>query len=579
MHISRNAKMHAERVLDVIPAGYGEGYQPRMPIAAPRSYRSAMAAAITTRAAHVLRLLGLLVTGLTLAVLLIGGAGAAARADTGTSGGDMTVAQTLDGDEVTVVLRRITSVPGPLQVEVITHTGGTLRSIDISAVQDGPLTGTATVPRPISRARIVLPRIPAAAAAALQVDRPGAWLLRLASDGTTATIPFIVPAAVTAPQEQAVYIGFVGAGICLVLALVVAARARSGWWTIVPVGGLVTGVAVAVTAAMLSATTPLPPAAGTTLDPTAQNITDPYANTGPRISDYSRPAAQLTVDATPRRGIGRAAGAGTRLVLQLLDSATGIPVDDLVDHDDAFIHLLVVGPDGVLRHVHPVRIRSGVWLVDLPATLPGHYAVSAEFERRGGGTELARSMSGFDVAGRAAPAATAAAVLRSSIRSASVQIGASRWHIAATGLVAGAATTITATAPAPDLQLWLGMVGHAIIAGPLSAGPITGTTVQAADTWSHTHSMGAMTPGSMSTTAGGMAGMAGTGAAGSGDMGAMAPVNGDSAPDETVAHYGPAVPFTYTFATAGRFRVWIQVEEGYRITTTPLDVSITAGVS
>ena len=44
---------------------------------------------------------------------------APASADGSTAGADVSVAQTLGGRELTVVLRRITSIPGPLHVDVI----------------------------------------------------------------------------------------------------------------------------------------------------------------------------------------------------------------------------------------------------------------------------------------------------------------------------------------------------------------------------------------------------------------------------------------------------------------------------
>jgi hypothetical protein len=60
----------------------------------------------------------------------------------------------------------------------------------------------------------------------------------------------------------------------------------------------------------------------------------------------------------------------------------------------------------------------------------------------------------------------------------------------------------------------------------------------------------------------------------------MPPVNGESAPDETVTAYGPDVPFTYTFPVAGRYRLWIQFERHYTVSTLPvvLDVAAPPGV-
>ena len=47
------------------------------------------------------------------------------------------------------------------------------------------------------------------------------------------------------------------------------------------------------------------------------------------------------------------------------------------------------------------------------------------------------------------------------------------------------------------------------------------------------------------------------------------PRDGRSAADETVAAYGPALSFTFTFVQQGRYRLWIQAERDYRILTIP----------
>ena len=57
-------------------------------------------------------------------------------------------------------------------------------------------------------------------------------------------------------------------------------------------------------------------------------------------------------------------------------------------------------------------------------------------------------------------------------------------------------------------------------------------------------------------------------------MAGLMPVNGDSAPDETVAAYGPDISFTYTFPAPGHFRIWIQAERHFRILTMPADLTI-----
>ena len=93
---------------------------------------------------------------------------------------------------------------------------------------------------------------------------------------------------------------------------------------------------------------------------------------------------------------------------------------------------------------------------------------------------------------------------------------------------------------ARDLQPWLGMLGHMIVVGPVTDGPVH------APIWAHVHSMIPPTPG--------MPGQ----------------------PDESVAAYGPDVPFTYSFPLPGKYFVWIQVERDYRIVTVPAVVDVPA---
>jgi len=61
------------------------------------------------------------VAGLPLVLLL--STAVPAMADSASAGADVMVAQTLGDRELTVVLRRVTSVPGPLSVDIITHAG------------------------------------------------------------------------------------------------------------------------------------------------------------------------------------------------------------------------------------------------------------------------------------------------------------------------------------------------------------------------------------------------------------------------------------------------------------------------
>jgi hypothetical protein len=521
-------------------------------------------------------------------------------ADSPSSGGDIPVAQSLGDRELTVVLRRVTSVPGPLRVDVITHTGTAPGRLMLAMTPTGTTTGSSASPAPgvpSAQASVDLGATPGTYSTTMTVERPGPWELSIADGQRTARIPFVVPTQMTTPPDRLIYGGFLAAGVLLLVTVVVAARSRRAGWPLVPAGGVLVGLSVAVTGAVLSASLPLPPQPYTQLDPTVDNVTNPYALHQPLISDYSRPPVMLTLDGTPLTA-GRPADLG----LNLTDGATGVTVDDLLVHDSALIHLLVIGPTGQLRHLHPIRTAPGRYQQHLMLPLAGHYALSAELVRRGGGVQLVRAATGLDVVPgpTVGPRGTEAAESVNPVR-----LGAGRTngmtvinstHVTVTTTTPVALTPTTVTArigDAADLQPWLGMAGHLIVAGPLPPADTSavGTAVQSAPAWAHVHSMGGPPPsegsmGGMPMPGGSMGGMpmpgmspGATGTGSSDGMDAMVgvtPVNGDSAPDETVAAYGPDVPFTYSFPVAGQYRLWIQVERGYAVLTVPVVLNVAA---
>jgi len=105
---------------------------------------------------------------------------------------------------------------------------------------------------------------------------------------------------------------------------------------------------------------------------------------------------------------------------------------------------------------------------------------------------------------------------------------------------AGRPSTITADFGKRDLQPWLGMLGHMIVVGPVTDSPVS------APIWAHVHSMIPPSPGM------------------------------PDRPDESVAAFGPKVPFTYSFPLPGKYLVWIQAERNYEITTVPAVVDVPA---
>ncbi len=540
------------------------------------------------------------------------------------AGGDLQVAQTLGDRDLTFMLRRVTGLPGPLHVDVLTHRGTAAGTLRLGAVPTGVSTDRAegsSAGTTTSRASVRLGGTPGSYGAALDIDRAGPWELVVDDGSRTARIPFVVPGQATSPPELAVFGGFVTAGVLILVTLFVAVRVRRGAWVLLPAGGVVAALAVAVTAALLSASLPPPPQPGGQVDATNDNVTDPYAVVRPVTNDYSRPPVSLELGSYPAK-----AGERGTLRLSVTDGATGLPADDLVVHDGALMHLLVIGPTGELWHLHPIRTAPATYEVRLRLPAAGLYAVSAEFARLGGGVQQVRSATGLTVAdgpehngparggsshnGSARGGAPALPAELTPQGPGTRTIEGVPVRLSAPSPTAGEASTLTARiGDTPTLQPWLGMVGHMIVVGPLDKADATsptrmGQAAQGAPVWAHAHSMGgdmsghsahdmraapahdadAMGHGDAGGMEHGNADAMGHGdamedghetgkgdghGAGTGSMSGLMPLNGDSPADETVAAYGPDASFVYTFSRPGYYRVWIQAERDSAILTVP----------
>ncbi|GAB3462767.1 hypothetical protein GCM10027436_73050 [Actinophytocola sediminis] len=451
----------------------------------------------------------------------------AASADGASAGADIHVAQSLGERELTVVLRRVDGVPGPLRVDVVTHAGsapGLLRlrltPTDVTTARVGARETT-----------VRLGAVPGAYGGTVRVERPGPQELVLDDGSSVASIPFVVPVTVMSPAEGLAYLGFAAAGLLLAVALAAAVLARRTWLVMAPAVAVVAALAVAVTAGALSASTPAPPVPGEDVDATVAAVLDPYSVTHPTPAQATRPPVTMLV--RPQQTEDGAVD----LTLWFTDSGSGRPVDDFLVHDGAFVHLLVVTPSMALRHLHPVRVAPGEYRVRLADAEQGHHALTAEVARRGGGVQSLRSPTGFDVA--AAPRPTVGGIR---------ELAGTQVDVSVTGVRAGEPTTIVACfGDQADLQPWLGMVGHLIAVGPLTDDGST-TAVERAPVWAHVH---AMTPRPRGTPT--------------------------ERPDETVAAYGPSVSFTHTFPLPGRYQVWVQAQRRYTLLTEPVLLDIVPG--
>jgi len=460
-----------------------------------------------------------------IAAVLLLQATSPAVADGGPAGTDQSFAQSLGDRELTVIVRRAEAIPGPVRVDVVTHRGTPAGSLTLTLVPQDAAGNLSAPGQATDHAEVRLGPRPDLYGATVRVDRPGPWELELGDGVRIARIPFVLPAKVIPPAERAAYGGFVAAGACLLCALLAAARGRRAGLALVAAGGMVAATAVATTGALLSPTIRPPAVTGTETDATLANTRDPYADAAVPRGDVARPPVNIRVQVP-----AVAAGRRTHLRLLLTDGSTGRPVDDLLPHHGALMHLVVISPTGRLWHLHPIRVAAGEYRVELTPYESGRFAVSVELARRGGGVQLIRP-AGFSVAGpvRAGGASKTLGLGTRSIEGTRITVTADR-------LVATGSTTLAVTVDAA-LQLWLGMQGHLIVAGPVS------TSFEQAPVWLHGH---AMAPGRPTA----------------------------NPPDETVTAFGPQVRFTTTFPYPGRYHLWIQVERDYAVLTVPLVLDV-----
>jgi hypothetical protein len=261
---------------------------------------------------------------------------------------------------------------------------------------------------------------------------------------------------------------------------------------------------------------------------------------------------------------GAVAGGPVDVVLALTDAATGRPVDDLLVHHDALVHLAMVGPSGRVWHLHPVRTDRGRYTARLTPEA-GRHAVAAEVARRGGGVQQVRSALDVPGGGPAdggpaggPPGGSAAG--ESPAGASAVAAG----PVSVQPAPAGTPTVLAATfGDTATLQPWLGMPGHLLVSGPLPAEPGSGgggiggagagAAVAAAPVWAHVHAL----PG-LPANPGGV------------------PAPDGPAPDVTVAAFGPQVRFAFTFPHPGRYRLWFQAMRDHTVLTVPAVVDVPA---
>ena len=252
------------------------------------------------------------------------------------------------------------------------------------------------------------------------------------------------------------------------------------------------------------------------------------ASADPTLSllGVGRPHANVALRTTPDLP---QAGRPLTLTLDLSDGSTGLPVDDLIPHHDALMHLVVISADGAFyTHVHPPRTAPGRYVIALTPDRPGRYTAYIEIQRQDSGTQVIAH--DFELGGAAvAVVQPAPGFGLRDVAGMHVDVSSSL-----TPLRAGKQATLTFSfsrggAPVGDLQPWLGMGGHMIARD--AAGAI----------YAHVHAVGPMAP----------SGILASGVA-----------------------YGPDIRFVYTFPQPGRYQIWGQFKHEQQIVTVPLEVTV-----
>jgi hypothetical protein len=222
------------------------------------------------------------------------------------------------------------------------------------------------------------------------------------------------------------------------------------------------------------------------------------------------------------------------LTIDLSDGSTGLPVDDIVTHHDALVHLVLIDQSGMgFSHIHPANLAPGRFALTTTLPHPGIYTAYIEVERINSGTQIIERP--IVVAGAPPAAVDPPGFGERTIDGLMIDVQPSRLPVQAKRQ-----TTITLTVRDAasgqaiiDIEPWLGMAGHLIACR--ADGSIYG----------HIHAVGAM------------------------------PTTTTSVQQIAPPSYGPDIQFVYTFPQTGRYLLWAQFQHGGRIITVPFMVEVT----
>jgi hypothetical protein len=216
----------------------------------------------------------------------------------------------------------------------------------------------------------------------------------------------------------------------------------------------------------------------------------------------------------------------TTIQFSLYDGSTGLPVDDLVPHHEAFMHTVCIDEmNNLFHHVHPARISAGQYQLERSLLKPGSYHCINEVERLMTGSQLLTSQI---VIGGAVARGPAPGALAEPLNTAGYDVVVTAAEPIRVGIPVALTVELAKNGvPVAGLQPWLGMRGHLIVRSMDS--PVYG----------HVHAVGGM----------------------------------DEA-FQPMVQPGNAVSFVYAFPHAGKYRLWFQLMIDDTLLTIPIIVAV-----
>lgn len=215
--------------------------------------------------------------------------------------------------------------------------------------------------------------------------------------------------------------------------------------------------------------------------------------------------------------------------LQILvnDGSTGLPVDDIMVHHQALMHLVLIDPvSHTFLHIHPARVSAGRYIVDLPSIARGTYDVAIEIERANSGSQMTHQQ--VEIGDDTAQALPAPSPVPATVQAGDYTVTVQATTPARVGVPVELQVTATrAGQPVAALDYWLGMRGHMIVRNPNGA------------IFGHIHAVGTMN-----------------------DL------------FEPVSAVGNKVAFVYAFPTAEPYAAWVQIMIDGTLLTLPVQITV-----